>query len=302
MAANSNISWTDASWTPIRARNKETEKVGWHCEKVSGGCDHCYSGDYNEDRFGTGLPFKPGHLKDVDIFLDEKMLLAPLAWKKPRKIFVCSMTDLFGHWVPDEWIDKVFAVMALCPQHTFQILTKRSKRMRYYMTELKRDEAITGPMMEIIAEARKIMPSHLYNMTDWPLPNVHLGVSCEDQTRAEERIPDLLATSAAVRFVSAEPLLEELNLDEFVNPVKIYEGGFTADLDVTKLDWVICGGESGKERRPMQIEWADKLRLACDDGGTYFFFKQDNAHKPGQRGRASDDLWACKQFPKGNNT
>lgn len=220
MAANSKIEWTDSTWNPLRAIYKhplQGDKKGWHCEKVSSGCDICYSEKFNEDRFGTGLPFKPGHRKDVEIVLDDKMLLQPLQWKKPRRIFVCSMTDLFGAFHSDEWIDKVFAIMALCPQHTFQVLTKRSTRMRYYMTGLKRDEAITGPTMEIIAEARKIMPSHLYNMTDWPLPNVHLGVSCEDQTRADERIPDLLNTPAAVRFVSAEPLLGPINFRKWTN-------------------------------------------------------------------------------------
>src|ERR1043166_3823667 len=129
MAANSKIEWTDASWTPIRARNLKTGKIGWHCEHVTSGCEFCYAENMNK-RLGTGLSFKPGHRKDIQIFLDETMLLAPLRWKKPRMIFVCSMTDAFADFVKDEWLDKMFAVMALCPQHTFQVLTKRPERMR----------------------------------------------------------------------------------------------------------------------------------------------------------------------------
>ena len=119
MGERSKIEWTDASWTPIRARNRITGKLGWHCTHASPGCVHCYAEDMNR-HVGTGLPFKPGHEKDIEVFLDETMLLTPLCWKRPRKIFVCSMTDLFADFVPDEWIDKMFAVMALTPQHTYQ--------------------------------------------------------------------------------------------------------------------------------------------------------------------------------------
>jgi protein gp37 len=247
----------------------------------------------NVGRFGTGLPFKPGHRKDVEIFLDEKMLLQPLHWKRPRKIFVCSMTDLFGGFVRDEWIDKVFAVMALCPQHTFQVLTKRSKRMRKYM------QPKTGIFGRVIHQAEKIRdmmrwPAVLYDMD---FGNVWLGVSAEDQQRADERIPDLLATPAAIRFVSAEPLLDRLEISEYVRPTKIYEGGFTDDFDAPRLNWVICGGESGQNFRPMKIEWAERLMCQCDESADYFF-KQDSGRHSGTRGRASDVLWACKEFPK----
>src|SRR5262245_57000175 len=131
MSDNSAIEWTDATWNPIRARNKTTGKVGWHCEHATTGCEFCYSEGFNK-RLGTGLAFKPGHRADIELFLDEAMLTLPLRWKKPRKIFVCSMTDLFADFVRDEWIDKMVAVMALAPQHTYQMLTKRAKRMRDY--------------------------------------------------------------------------------------------------------------------------------------------------------------------------
>lgn len=137
MAENSGIEWTGSTWTPIRARNKATGKVGWHCEHASDGCRFCYSEMQINRRFGTGLPFKPGHRKDIDLFLDEKMLTTPLRWKRGRMIFVCSMTDLFADFVPDEWIDQLFAVMALTPQHTYQVLTKRAFRMNLYVNDTK---------------------------------------------------------------------------------------------------------------------------------------------------------------------
>lgn len=133
MADNSAIEWTDATWNPVRARNLETGKVGWHCEHATTGCEFCYAEGFNK-RLGTGLAFKPGHRADIEIFLDEAMLTQPLRWKKPRRIFVGSMTDLFADFVPDEFIDRMFAVMALAPQHTFQLLTKRAARMREYLT------------------------------------------------------------------------------------------------------------------------------------------------------------------------
>src|SRR3990167_1704387 len=124
MGAVSKIQWTDASWTPIRARNRATNKTGWHCEHATPGCEHCYAETMNK-RLGTGLPFKPRHRKDVELFLDEKTLTAPLRWRKPRMIFVCSMTDLFADFVPDEWIDAMYGVMTQARMHIFQVLTKR---------------------------------------------------------------------------------------------------------------------------------------------------------------------------------
>ena len=143
MGDNSRIEWTDASWTAIRARctgEGGKGRLGWHCEPVSEGCCHCYSEAMNV-RLGTGHPFKPGVLASgaVKLFLDENMLLQPLRWKKPRSIFVCSMTDLFADFVPDEWIDKKFSVMALTPHHTYQVLTKRVERMRQYCESVTLD-------------------------------------------------------------------------------------------------------------------------------------------------------------------
>jgi len=289
MADRSAIEWTDASWTPIRARNLKTGKVGWHCEHATTGCEFCYAEGFNK-RLGTGLDFKPGHRKDIEIFLDEKMLIQPLRWKKPRTIFVCSMTDLFADFVPDEWIDKVFAVMALAPQHTFQVLTKRAKRMREY---------VPGAAKRIVKRTSDGNPSvtvstaKAYHSTTkvggefvWPLPNVWLGVSTERQQEADERIPLLLQTPAAIRFISAEPLLGPIDLDDIVTFGDGYEDHRSAlecDVDVEDdeefrgaiLDWVITGGESGPDARPSNPEWFRGIRDQCDAAGVPYFHKQN---------------------------
>jgi protein gp37 len=314
MGSKTSIEWTrdrngtaGATWTPIRARHKATGKLGWHCEHASPGCINCYSEVLNQ-RWGTGLPFKPGHRDDVGVFLDETMLLTPLRWAKPRKIFVCSMTDLFADFVPDDWIDRIFAVMALAPRHTFQVLTKRSARMRSYVNDLSQERR----------DSRGTEVIRLGGITDglrWPLPNVWLGVSAEDQERADERIPDLLATPAAVRFVSYEPALgpvdftdinvsdgntkslDALSGDVFL-PGNAGQSSQTFRASRNRLDWIIYGGESGPNRRDSKIEWAEVTMAACAATGTAFFFKQDSALRSGHRGRASDALWACKQFPR----
>lgn len=324
MADRSNIEWTDASWTPIRAQHKATGKVGWHCTHATPGCVNCYAEGLNK-RLGTGLAFKPGHAGEIELFLDEEMLLAPLRWKKPRMIFVCSMTDLFADFVPDEWIDKLFAVMALTPHHTYQVLTKRSARMRSYCTtpgayrrigalicdmaiDLRLDVVLIAPG----TDERQAPPGRRVHLDRWPLPNVWLGVSAEDQQRADERIPDLLATPAAIRFVSAEPLLAPIDFEPWLNwkdlgaevdgkswgcqgcddgcpscpqgkaHYHVEEGpwdeaeGHPEWVTATRvtLDWIIVGGESGREARPMHPDWARQIRDQCAAAGTAFFFKQ----------------------------
>lgn len=275
-----NIEWTGESWNPIRARlRSDPARTGWHCEHVSPGCEHCYAETQNRaQRFdlGTGLAYKPGHRKDVEVYLDQAALLKPLGWRKPRTIFVCSMTDLFGDFVDDHMIDRVFAVMALCPQHTFQVLTKRSARMREFFQES------TGWRARIAELLDELKPSPLWNgnvYQGWQdlhgrpdgLPNVWLGVSVEDQQRADERIPDLLATPAAIRWISAEPLLGPVQIAEYL-PNELWN-----DLPSWKqpeLDWVVVGGESGKAARPMHPDWARRLRDQCAAAAVPFFFKQ----------------------------
>ena len=314
MADRSAIEWTDATWNPIRARNLATGKVGWHCEHASEGCRNCYAETFNEKRLGTGLPFKPGHRGDVEIFLDEKTLLAPLRWRRPRRIFVGSMTDLFGAFVPDEMIDKIFAVMALCPQHTFQVLTKRPARMRKYLTTAHRPgqfrtilddgTAIDTPgahvrthsaMCDLLPKA----PAQALNdacawqdrkhpggdglLRAWPLPNVWLGTSCEDQATADARVPELLATPAAIRFVSAEPLLGPIDFRRWLLGEEDHGVDISREVGARvgacvgwtpPLDWIIAGGESGPRARPMHPAWARSIRDQCAAAEVAFHFKQ----------------------------
>jgi protein gp37 len=262
MSDRTNIEWADASWNPIRARDTWTGNHGWHCEHVSEACRYCYAETMNKWR-GTGYDYKPGHVSvpfskgdGVEVFLDDKMLLTPLKWKKPRMIFVCSMTDLFADFVTDEQIDRVFAVMAQAPQHTFQVLTKRSARMLRYVGERhSRNE------VELAAEGIKpskglpVSPKWCFA---WPLPNVWLGVSAEDQARWDERKEDLRNTPAAVHIASFEPLLGpivEPRLAEFIQ-------------------WAITGGESGPHARPMHPDWERKIRDDCAAAGVPYFKKQ----------------------------
>ncbi len=322
MGERTKIEWTDASWSPIRARNIKTGKVGWYCEHATTGCEFCYAESMNK-RLGTGLPFKPGHRKDVELFLDDTMLLAPLRWKKPRMIFVCSMTDLFADFVTDEWIDKVFAVMAMTQprciegiSHTYQILTKRPDRMLSYLSKervaLSRRWARASLDCGLIRRrdcgdldrTMAFFESLTSNSEDglgWPLPNVWLGVSTERQEEADERIPHLLQTPAAVRFISAEPLLGPIDLTAIEAPDKVEGERWTFDALTNgdyytqhsetmlgeprsssgdgpyrehALDWVIVGGESGPNARPMQMEWAMALVDLCAGAEVACFVKQ----------------------------
>lgn len=275
MGDNSGIEWTEATWTPIRARNKATGKVGWHCEHVTPGCEFCYAESMNM-RLGTGLPFKPGHRKQIEICLDENMLSQPIRWKRARMIFVCSMTDLFADFVTDAMIDKVFAVMALAPQHTFQVLTKRADRMRDYMSKRDSRDRHSAMTYAALMASTGQWNTPALDLKSWPLPNVWLGVSAEDQRRADERIPLLLGTPASVRFISAEPLLEQIDfsLSQRTNANGTKRGIVGAGVDLGTIDWVIAGGESGRNARPMHPDWARSLRDQCSAAGVPFFFKQ----------------------------
>ncbi len=296
--AETSIAWTDRTINPIRARNRATKKEGHFCEKVSPGCAHCYSAEMNvQQRFlGTGLDFIPQNREKVEIFFDAKRLEEVRKRKKPTKYFWCDMTDLFGEWVPDDWINQCVRVMADTPQHIHQVLTKRAERMFQYFD---------------------LRWSYKCEDTAWhPLPNLWLGVSVEDQARADERIPLLLQTPAAIRFLSVEPLLGPVILHKYLARCHCgHSHGFTAcpntggvamtcsqskcdQLDPL-LNWVIAGGESGSKRRPCEVAWFESLRQQCEDAGIAFFMKQDGALRPGTQGRLPSDLWQTKQFPKG---
>lgn len=247
MGDKTGIEWTDATWNPVTG-----------CDKVSPGCDHCYAETFAERWRGTeGHYFERG----FDVQLRPDKLDLPLRWTKPRRIFVNSMSDLFHDKVPDEYIARVFAVMACAYQHTFQLLTKRHGRMKSLLSS---SEFVAMVDRESIAYDRSPLG---HRQISWPLRNVWLGVSAEDQKRADLRIPALLDTPAAVRFVSAEPLLGPLDIARFVE----HED---AKYDVSPLDWVIVGGESGPGARPMHPDWARSLRDQCVAASVPFLFKQ----------------------------
>lgn len=265
----SKIEWTELTWNPI---------VG--CSHVSPGCDHCYAermayrlacieskkykGDLSKVHYAGALNKKKWNGKTEFV---ESALTKPLHWRKPRMIFACSMSDLFHESVPFEWIDRVFAVMALCPQHTFQVLTKRSKRMLEYFSEpkTKTGNCYAGqvlPEVQFRVHRKAIAMVHerqtgnqgrQLNMWDgrWPLPNVWLGVTAEDHQRANERIPDLLKCPSATRFVSVEPMVGPVDLISYFNPlscpncgkVDCPDGYDVLGADVEKLFCNNCGDE-----------------------------------------------------------
>jgi len=254
MGDKTSIEWTDATWNPVTG-----------CSKVSQGCKNCYAERVFSRAYGKERKF-------TDVKCHPERLGQPLRWKKPRRIFVNSMSDLFHESVPVEFIDRVFVVMAQAPLHTFQILTKRPERMRDYSRVLvslcpkrrslrMRDSMYKGHPAETLVCGTK--PAHIGKFP-WPLHNLHLGVSIEDQQTADERIPLLLQTPAAVRFVSAEPLLGPIDLK-----LSTQSSGLS-----TQIDWVIAGGESGPNARPMHPDWARGLRDQCRMVGVPFFFKQ----------------------------
>jgi protein gp37 len=262
MANNSSIEWTDATWNPTTG-----------CTRASAGCDHCYAftmtkrlAAMGQEKY-QGLAGK-GHFNGfLQTWMDE--LARPLRWKKPRNVFVNSMSDLFHAEVPFEFIDHVFAVMALCGQHTFQILTKRPERMAEYLAVEHLNDRIYS-FMESHAEAEGIAD---FLFDDLPLANVWLGTSVEDQPNADERIPHLLRCPAAVRFLSCEPLLGPLDLTAIE---RTRATGFMRPLDgrFNTINWVIVGGESGHHARPMHPSWAQAIRDQCTAAGVPFFFKQ----------------------------
>ncbi len=262
MGDKTGISWTEATWNCVTG-----------CEKVSSGCKFCYS-ERDWPRFQHLAAYKGRAFTDVKCHIER--LDKPLRWQRPRRIFVNSVSDLFHKDVSFEFIAAVFGVMAAAKQHTFQILTKRPERMLEWFhwfddrtAEVSnkfpyedsfwcRDQVLTTAAASFGVELPKIQPQY-------PLPNVWLGVSTENQEAADKRIPILMKCPAALRFLSCEPL---------IGPVKL------AHLDVRKgaphwsIDWVICGGESGANARPMELEWARSLRDECQTAGIKFHMKQ----------------------------
>lgn len=274
MADKTGIQWSDATWNPVTG-----------CEKVSPGCAHCYAESvalrfWAKTQPPTIIPTVEGETTRPRIFTDvrchDDRLSQPLRWTKPRKIFVNSMSDLFHDSVADEFIDQVFAVMAMAPQHTFQVLTKRADRMQKYLTDKRTQPAVVTSMNcpEWIPTGR----GFLRLPRGWPLQNVWLGVSVENQYWADKRIPLLLETPAAIRFVSYEPALGPIDFRDWL---KIFRNDHVVDesgASYNSLDWVIIGGESGKSARPFNVEWLAQTIAACREAGVACFAKQLGAN------------------------
>ena len=279
MSSNSKIAWTDATWNPV---------VG--CSKVSPGCKHCYAINHVHRMAGNPNPKIAAANEGLTVIeggypnwtgkvrLIPERLSIPMKRRKPTRYFVNSLSDLFHKELPDEDIDKVVSVMALCPRHTFQILTKRSERMINYWCAAEctlRNAEVSAAAKtlstsirpfalpsERIFETRRIALGEAWKIYAWPLPNVWLGVSVESR-KYLSRIDHLRQTPAAVRFLSLEPLLEDLG-----------------QLDLTGIDWVIVGGESGPGARPMHPDWVRSIRDQSVAAGVPFFFKQWGAYCP----------------------
>lgn len=325
MADHTKIEWTDATWNPI---------VG--CQVVSAGCKNCYAMKLaggrmrnHPTRAGLTQDTKAGPVWNGQVRLNMAEMFKPQSWTRPRRIFVCAHADLFYEAVPEAWIDQVFAIMALSPQHTFQVLTKRPERMRNYVssadTVRRVYDLVCDLVVDQVAKVVLIAPGTdpaaapqgtRVHLDAWPLPNVWKGVSVEDQSAADERIPFLLDTLAAIRWISAEPLLGPLNIepwtcrhcmgrrwvdDEGWSPpypefgwverapreglipcASCNLGGWDVEVAPCRpcLDWAVVGGESGSAARPMQAEWARDLRDQCVATSTPFLFKQWGEFRP----------------------
>jgi protein gp37 len=317
VSGKSKIEWTGSTWNPIRARLKEPrDKLtvksglvalkslpigtwGYHCERVSpgcgtpsvqpkgGGCYACAMNGRTLPAWGTGLDYTRQSRDKVEIYLDETELLNPLHWQRGRFVFPCSMTDLFAEFVPDDFIDRMFAVMALCPQHTFQVLTKRAARLPEFFFDLNLRQEMLGINAELWSGLDRFVdrggcpPRDLEHRWKLPLSNVWLGVSVEDQQRADERIPHLLATPAALRWVSYEPALAAVDFARWLGP----RSGVTGEcLQPSRgdrwIDWVVCGGESGPGARPMHPAWVRAVCEQCVAACVPFFFKQWGEFSP----------------------
>ncbi len=290
MSDKTGIEWTDATWNPVTG-----------CTKVSAGCKNCYA-----ERDWSRLQHLPRFAGRAftDVVCHPERLDQPLRWAKPRLIFVNSMSDLFHEDVPDEFIDQVFAVMALAKQHTFQVLTKRPERMREYARG-NWQPRMMGHMRKFgrIPDWRGVMLQTI----NGNLPNVWLGVSVEDQATADQRIPILLQTPAAVRWISAEPLLGPIDLMRVQWPGKhkvdvlragdwdLCLRGFINHSDMESIDWVVVGGESGPKARPAHPQWVRSLRDQCAAAVVQFMLKQWGEWAPNCLCSRPD---ACKTTPR----
>lgn len=270
MSAISSIEWTDRTWNPVRG-----------CSVVSPGCVNCYamrlahrfSGHGRAYEGLTKLTARSGPQWTGVVRTVEDALLEPLSWRKPARVFVNSMSDLFHEDVPDAFILKVLDTVRRCQRHVFQVLTKRPGRMRDLMSRLRFDSSGAG-LMWLGDEVSLNRQGQTISFAPM-MKNLWLGVSVEDQKHADERIPLLLQTPAAVRFISAEPLLGPVDLYQYLgggrNPIGSAYGG-------RGIDWCIVGGESGPGARPFHLSSARSLRDQCRGARVAYFLKQLGSH------------------------
>lgn len=245
MGDRTSISWTEATWNPVTG-----------CTEVSEGCDHCYARSVAHRFAGT-----PAYPRGFEVTVRPERLDQPLRWRRPRMIFVNSMSDLVHAQIDDRMVARVFAVMALATSHTFQVLTKRPGRMRSLLASPDFRWQVWHEMLTLTHDRSMPMPAEHGTGLTWPLPNLWLGVSVETQKWADVRIPVLLATPARVRFLSMEPLLAPVTLSPWTSLTP-------------QLHWVIVGGESGPGARRMDPQWAADLAEECQAADVAFFMKQ----------------------------
>ena len=256
------IQWAEETWNPVTG-----------CDKVSPGCKHCYAELMSARLKAMG---QKKYSNGFNLTFHADALSAPLHWKRPRMIFVNSMSDLFHEGLADEAIDQVFAVMALCPQHVFMVLTKRADQMRSWFRRTEWSVEVPDSCIEFeyswSPEDGSFFESAHTGPIAWPLSNVWLGVSAENQKYANERWAHLRQCPAAVKFISYEPALGPLDIDEMRLAGIVHEP--TRSNHPALPDWVIAGGESGPGARPSNPEWFRSVRDQCEAAGVPFFFKQ----------------------------
>lgn len=326
-----NIGWTDFSVNFLKYLNALGKTV-WACVHASEGCRFCYS-ERLAIRWGRGEAFTAEAMKSLTPYFDINEANQVLKSKKiaGKKVFVDDMTDLFGEWVSDEIIDQHFAIFAMRPDVTFQILTKRAKRMHDYLS--RHDAGLRWAML--IPDEQLPDASVAVGWSNNGLPNVHLGVSVEDQPNANQRLPWLLETPAKVRWASIEPLIAGVDLEQVVvayfknervgaeflsarkphganatvmgaidaltgrakGRVEFDERMYFTGQTVGRLDGIVIGGESGAGHREMPLASAISLARDAKAAGVAVYVKQDSGPRPGMQGRIPDDVWAMKEWP-----
>lgn len=295
MSDGTHIQWATASVNPIRARGREDGKQGWFCTRVSPACTNCYASDMNQNRYyGTGHEYIVGNLPKVEPYIEPRVLEQVIRWRKPREIFWCSMTDLFGEFVPDAWIDQVLTTIALTPHHRHIILTKRVERAAEHLLDGSWD---SDEPQEIRHRVYRLADRHACDLNlgeghpsadyllsahdaGWPLSNVIIGASVENQEWADKRRPAMAAISDLgwPTWISNEPGLGPIDWSgwEFLN-------------------WMVSGGESGSRAkvRPYQLEWARQSRDWCRENDVPWFLKQIGT-RPTVRCEENPRLWPDK--------